>query len=92
MLFGPAVHIVFDRYLVNSMKSQTRAKRRDDVSRLTSVHIQEKNVPGWNSSLVNGSLKAGLTKLHTLYLAEHCNKCINRNQYVYVSGGIYERH
>ena len=40
MLFCPAVHVVFDRYLVNSMKSQTREKRRYDVSRVTSVHIQ----------------------------------------------------
>ena len=92
MLFGTAVHVVFDRYLVNSMKSQTREKRGNDVSRLTSVHIQGKNIPDWNSSLVNGSFKAELTKLHNLYLAEHCNKCINRNQHVYVSGGFDERH
>ena len=47
------------------------------------------NIPDWKSSLVNGSFKAELTKFHTLYLAEHCNKCINRNQYV--SGGVDEK-
>ena len=36
----PAVHVVFDRYLVNRIKSQTREKPGNDVSRLTSVHIQ----------------------------------------------------
>ena len=44
----PAVHVVFDRYLVNSLKSQTREKRGDDVSRLASVHIKgKKNIPDW---------------------------------------------
>ena len=86
---NPAVHVVFDRYLVNSLKSQTREKRGDDMSRLTSVHINGKmNIPDWKSSLVNGSFKPELTKFYTLYLADHCNKCINRSQHVYVSGGI----
>ena len=40
----PAVHVVFDRYLVNSLKSQTREKRGDDMSRLTSVHIKGKMI------------------------------------------------
>ena len=35
--------------------------------------------------------KQNSQKFYTLYLAEHCNKCINRNQYVYVSGGIDEK-
>ena len=88
----PAVHVVFDRYLLNSLKSQTREKRGDDVSRLTSVHIQGKmNIPDWKSSLTNGSFKAKLTKFYTLYIAEHCNTCINMNQHVYVSGGIDEK-
>ena len=39
----PAVHVVFDRYPVNSLKPQTREKRGDDMSRLTSVHIKVKN-------------------------------------------------
>ena len=91
----PAVHVVFERYLVNSLKSQTCEKHGDDMSRLTSVHIKRKmNIPDWKSSLVNGSFTAGLTKFYTLYLAEHCNKCIKRNQpnqHVYVSGGIDEK-
>ena len=88
----PAVHVVFDGYLLNSMKSQTREKRGDDMSRLTSVHIKGKmNIPDWKSSLVNGSFKPELIKFYTLYLAEHCNKRINRNQLVYVSGEIDEK-
>ena len=61
MLFGPAVHVVFDRYLENSMKSQTCEKRRDDVSRLTSVHIQGENIQDWNILLPMAA-----SKLHTL--------------------------
>ena len=38
----PAVHVVYDRYLVNSLKSQTHEKHGDDMSRLTSVHIKGK--------------------------------------------------
>ena len=45
------------------------------------------NIPDWKSSLVNGSFKTEL-QFYTLYLVEHCNKRTNRNQHVYVSGGI----
>ena len=37
------------------------------------------------------ALKQNSQKFYTLYLAEHCNKCINMNQHVYVSGGIDEK-
>ena len=62
-----AVQVVFDRYLVNSLKSQTREKRGDNMSRLTSVHIKGKmNITDWKSSLVNGSFKTELTVLYLI--------------------------
>ena len=36
----PAVHVVFDKYLAKSLKTQTCKKRGEDMSRHTSVHIQ----------------------------------------------------
>ena len=55
----PAVHVVFDRYLVKSLRSQTREKHRDDMSRPTSVHIKGKmNIPDWKGSLVKWQLKS----------------------------------
>ena len=36
----PAVHVMFDKYLANSLKTKTREKRGEDMSRHTSVHIQ----------------------------------------------------
>ena len=88
----PAVHVVFDRYLENSLKSQTREKRGEDMSRHIPVHIQGKmNIPDWKNSLLIGSFKGELTKFYTLYLAKHCYECICRTQHVYVSGGINEK-
>ena len=88
----PTIHAVFDRYLENSLKSQTREKRGEDMSRHTTVHIQGKmNIPDWKSSLVSSSFKAELTKFYTVYLAEHYHKYITRTQHIYVSGGLGEK-
>ena len=36
----PAIHVMFDKYLANNLKTQTCEKHGDDMSRHTSVHIQ----------------------------------------------------
>ena len=88
----PTIHAVFDRYLENSLKSQTREKRGKDNSKHTTVHIQGKmTIPDWKSSLVSSSLKAELTKVYTVYLGQHYHKYITMTQHKYVIGGLGEK-
>ena len=64
------VNVVFDRYMPNSIKSQTRTKRGEFESQL-SCHIQsDMKIPEWKRALTNGKFKRNLTKFYTMFLAE----------------------
>ena len=83
------IHVVFDRYIENSLKFQTREKRGEDVSRHTPTRIQGKmNFPDWKRALANSRFKRRLTNLYTQYLTEHCHEMLSHTQHVYVSGGL----
>ena len=86
------IHVVFDRYIENSLKLQTREKRGEDLSRSTPAHIQGKmNIPDWKSSLASSRFKRELTNLYTKHLTENCHELLSDSQHVYVSGGFDDK-
>ena len=86
------IHVVFDRYIENSLKLQTREKRGEDLSRSTPAHIQGKmNIPDWESSLASSRFKRELTHLYTKHLTENCHELLSDSQHVYVSGGFDDK-
>ena len=84
------VNVVFDRYVPNSIKSQTRTKRGDADTQL-SCHIQSDiKIPEWKMALKNGRFKSNLSKFYTLFLAENAHILIGEDTSIIVSGGLEE--
>jgi hypothetical protein len=75
------IHIVFDRYLEDSLKGQTRQKR-GDVSGSHRVHIQsETAVPtDWKRFLMMRDNKESLAKFYTEYLIENVGRGLKLNK------------
>ena len=86
------IHVVFDRYQTDSLKSQTRLKRGENISSHAPVSIQLnmavvdwKKIPGCIKS------KEELTKLYTRYLTENCHQLLQNNVTVYIAGSIGQK-
>ena len=85
------VNMVFDRYVPNSIKSQTRTERGDVDSQL-SCHVQsDKKIPEWEMALIQ--IQKQFTKIFThcfLRLAENAHILICEDTSIIVSGGLEE--
>ncbi|XP_053373036.1 uncharacterized protein LOC123541526 [Mercenaria mercenaria] len=86
------VHVVFDSYLDNSAKSQTRMKRGEDQSGCKTFVIQpEMQIVDVKQSLSNTNFKKEITKFYTLYLAQNSVTTLKAGQTVVVSGGLEDK-
>jgi hypothetical protein len=82
-----SLHVVFDRYLDNSIKCQTREKR--GANHMTQVYHIELDIAvptNWKLFLTNSQNKANLAKLYTQYLADNAPRVLGDKE-MYISGG-----
>ena len=87
-----SIHVVFDRYDENSLKSQTREKRGELIDTHALSHIQgHMKIGDWKKVLVSTKSKGEVTALFTKYIAEHANDFLSDSQHLYVSGGLKEK-
>lgn len=85
------VHVVFDRYEENSLKSQTRQKRGESAS-CAPVAIQPHMVIGdWKRVLTSSKSKGELTKMYTRYLTENCHTLLSNDMQLFVAGGLQHK-
>ena len=83
------IHVVFDRYEANSLKSQTRQKRGENISSCAPVSIQNNMVIcDWKKILTSSKSKTEITKLYTKYLTQNCHELLKDNVTVFVAGGL----
>ena len=82
------IHIVFDSYLPNSIKSQTRQKRGEESGN-NQVHIRpEAAIPkDWQKFLSVGRNKESLAKFYTEHMLLNAAKELKDNQELYIAGG-----
>ena len=86
------IHVVFDRYQTDSLKSQTRLKRGENISSHAPVSIQlNMAVVDWKKILGCIKSKEELTKLYTRYLTENCHQLLQNNVTVYIAGSIGQK-
>ena len=80
------VHIVFDKYLENSIKTGTREKRGQLSSVAPAYHIQPKGeIPtNWSDVLLCGANKMNLADLYADYASCHIDPSVES---IFVSGG-----
>ena len=85
------IHVVFDKYLEDSIKAQTRAtrgERHDQVYRVKAdVPISQNGKP----FLSYGENKASLAKYYIEYITNHAPALLKEWQALYVSGGQDEK-
>ena len=83
------IHVVFDRYFENSVKSATRFKRSGGASRAPLHHIQpDGKIPNdWKAFLLRDENKAALAKCYTDYMIQQAGELLHRNQILILSGG-----
>ena len=83
------VHVVFDQYIENSLKTQTRLKRGENVTSIGPVSLHPKMVVNdWKKVLSSTRSKKELTRLLTKYLTENCHTLLDDGTTVYISGGM----
>ena len=83
------IHIVFDKYNMQSIKASTREKRGDTGGTTFLHHVaQDVALPKkWPSFLSCGQNKAGLARCYTDYVESHIGEHFVHGQCVYLSGG-----
>ena len=86
------IHIVFDRYEENSLKSLTRQKRGDSTKG-HKIHIQaDMTVPKeWKKFLSRGENKENLAAYYTNFIIETVGSQLERNETIFISGGLKDR-
>jgi len=84
------IHIVFDRYRNNSLKTQTR-NRRGDRAASSAIHIHgDLAIPkDWKSFLSIGKNKERLISFYTQYMVHH--SALTENERLFISGGAEEK-
>ena len=86
------IHMVFYRYEPNSLKSQARQKRGENVSSHAPVTMQNNmTIVDWKKILASIRSKQELTKLYTKYLTENCHGILQENVTVFVASGIGQK-
>ena len=85
------IHVVFDRYLYDSPKAQTRLKRANG-DRVNNIHVlPDVLVPrNWSNFLSSSQNKCGLARFYTEYMEQHSGPLLRENQVLYISGGLEE--
>ena len=81
------IHIVFDKYLEDSIKGQTRAKRGDDQGHLYHVKADVAIPQNWKQFLSKGQNKANLAQYYTEYIMECTPASLKKAQTLFTSGG-----
>lgn len=82
------VHVLFDRYIPDSLKNQTRLVRGETLSS-GPVAIQSNMLIGdWKRVMSSTKSKSELTRLYTRFLTENCHELLDDNTVVYVAGGL----
>jgi len=85
------VHVVFDRYIEGSLKTQTRQRRNERVSSSGPSAILSNMVVGdWKKVVSSTKSKHELTKFYTRFFAEHCHELLDDKTTVYIAGGMGE--
>ena len=81
------IHVVFDRYFSDSLKSQTRMKRYGTVKPNT-IHIfPEAKIPkNWKLFLTCGENKSALAQFYSEYMKENAKNKLLPQQSLYISG------
>lgn len=82
------VHVVFDRYVSNSLKTQTRQKRGETLGSAPVAIQQHMQIGDWKRLLTSGRSKGELTKLYTEYLTLRSHEVLVNDQVVFVAGGM----
>ena len=83
------IHVVFDRYIECSLKSQARIRRGETVSSVGPILIQGNMiVVDWKKVISNTKSKHELTRFFTLFLTENSQDLLDDQSEVYVAGGI----
>ena len=82
------IHVVFDRYELQSIKNGTREKR-GDTGQSYSHHIeQDVALPrNWKHFLSYGDNKAGFATCYIQYMSVNIKPKLGIGQLVYLSGG-----
>ncbi len=81
------VHVVFDKYLEDSIKAQTRGKRGEGQGHLYQVRADVAIPPNWKQFLTHGANKRNLAEYYTEYMMEHAPALLQDHQTIYTSGG-----
>ena len=78
-----AVNVVFDRYFENSIKTQTKEKRGDQLHPASheSFRLEKK-------LLTSSKSKRHLTKLYTRYFCQQAQILLTDSQFMFISGGL----
>ena len=85
-----AVHVVFDRYFENSIKTQTREKRGDQS--LITANIQpHMKALDLKKLLTSSKSKSQLTKFYTTYFCEQAPDLLSDSQSMFISGGFDDK-
>ncbi|XP_053400688.1 uncharacterized protein LOC128557383 [Mercenaria mercenaria] len=82
------IHVVFDRYLTDSLKSKTRRKRGNTAPVAMLMNML---IPDWKKVLTRSKSKNDLIKLFTRYLTENCHNLLETDEVIFVPGGMDEK-
>ena len=85
-----AVHVVFDRYLENSIKTQTREKRGDQSLITANIQPHMKTLD-LKKLLTSSKSKSQLTKFYTTYFCEQAPDLLSDSQSMFISGGFDDK-
>ncbi|XP_060579912.1 uncharacterized protein LOC132736731 [Ruditapes philippinarum] len=82
-----SLHLIFDRYDPESLKSQTRLQRGDVSSSATlHIHGQLRLPKNWKAFISIGKNKESLIQYFTEYIIKHAALHINDAETIYISG------
>ena len=84
------VHVVFDRYFENSIKTQTREKRGDQSLMTANIQPHMKALD-WKKLLTSSKSKSHLTKFYTRYFCEQAQNLLTDSQSMFISGGLDDK-
>ena len=84
------IHVVFDRYFENSLKSQTREKRGEHSTVTTNIQPQMK-VTDMKKIMTSSKCKSQIASFYTKYISEQAHDLIPSSVSVFVSGGMEEK-
>ena len=85
------VHVVFDKYVEDSIKAQTRAKRGERQGQIYHIKGDGPIPQNWKQFLSDGQNKAGLAHYYSEYMAEYAPALLSHEQTLVVSGGDGEK-